>query len=140
MNYSEIKEIRSIVGDDWREVIEEILEDNDDFEVAGYRFIDSESIDKIMQDELSSDEYILGCFSSWFLSDILGIDQDVIDAMKEAEAFEAIGKLVLSLNKLEELQKGYVRNDGYGHHFAHYDGEENEINIDNKIYYYFRVN
>lgn len=140
MKMSKIKEIKSIVGDFWREVLEEVLDDNNDFEVGNYRFISSEFIDEIMCEELSNDEYILGCFCTWFLSDILEIDQDVIDAMKEAEAFEAIGKLVISLGKLEDVQQGYVSNDGYGNHFAHYAHEENEIHIDGKDYYYFRVN
>lgn len=32
------------------------------------------------------------------------------------------------------------RQDGYGHHFATYDGEENYIYLDDEAYYYFRTN
>ena len=106
------------------------------FEVDNHRFIHTNDIDEVQQDELKSDEYMLGCFNASFLAGILDIDQDVIEAMQKAEAFEAVGKLVLSMDKLEELQEDYARLDGYGHHFNHYDG--NEIEIGN--YHIFRIN
>ena len=102
-----------------------------------WRFIRSDAIDHIMQEELSNDKYILGCFNSWFLANILGLDQEVIEAIQKAEAYEALGRLVLSLGKLEELQAEYVSADGYGHHFGHYDGYEYELN--SQPYYAFKV-
>jgi len=102
-----------------------------------WRFIREDAIDSIMQDELSSDEYILGCFTDWFLADVLDIDIDVIQAMQKAEAFEALGKLVISTGKLEELQEKYVSADGYGHHFGHYDGYE--YNLNSQPYYAFKL-
>ena len=39
-------------------------------------------------------------------------------------------------NKIDEVVEGYISADGYGHHFGHYDGCEN----DTEDYYYFRVN
>ena len=102
-----------------------------------WRFIRRDAIDHIMQEELSNDKYILGCFNSWFLANILGLDQEVIEAIQKAEAYEALGRLVLSLGKLEELQAEYVSADGYGHHFGHYDGYEYELN--SQPYYAFKV-
>ena len=43
-----------------------------------WRFIREDAIDAIMQDELSADEYILGCFNDWFLAHVLDIDIYVI--------------------------------------------------------------
>ena len=120
---------------DLREALTEMDQESSDFEVEGYRFIHEDDIDKIMQDELSGDEYVLGCFNGWVLSNVLDVDVDVIRAMQEAEAYEAIGKLVLSLDKLEELQQEYVSADGYGHHFNHWDGSTDTIGE----YYVFRV-
>jgi len=142
MKYSELKAIRTLCDGlfstpDWREVFDNIYDKEPDFEVDGVRFIDADCIDDIQQEELSGDEYMLGCFNSWFLADILGIDEDVILAMQKAEAFEAIGKLVLSMGKLEELQKEYAAADGYGHHFNHYDGEEEELIVGKAHYYVF---
>ena len=102
-----------------------------------WRFIREDAIDSIMQDELRSDEYILGCFNDTFLAHVLDIDIDVIQAMQKAEAFEAIGKLVLSTGKLKELQEEYVFADGYGHHFGHYDGYE--YNLSSQPYYAFKL-
>lgn len=102
-----------------------------------WRFIREDAIDAIMQDELSADEYILGCFNDWFLADVLDMDIDVIQAMQKADAYEALGKLVISTGKLQELQKKYVQADGYGHHFAHYDGFEGNLNT--QPYFAFKI-
>jgi hypothetical protein len=140
MKLSEIKEIKKTV-DDWREAVENILDGEVDFELNDYRFIHDDNIDEIMVDELESDEYILGCFNSWFLADVTGIDCDVIDAMQKADAYEAVGKLIISLGKIEELQQEYVSADGYGHHFNHWDGGEIELNFSGRgLYHVFRIN
>ena len=110
----------------WREVIEEIKKGNDDFEVAGYRFINRDEIDQVQQEELESDPYILGCFSDWLLADILNMPIEAIEALQKHD-FEIVGKMVVDLGKVAELQEQYVRHDGYGHHFAHYDHEEHEL-------------
>lgn len=140
MKYSDVKKIKSFCAGlfsepDYREVISHA--GNDDFEVDGVRFIADSAIDQIQQDELSSDEYILGCFNAWFIADVLGIDIEVIEAMQKAEAFEAIGKLIISRGKLEELQEDYASADGYGHHFNNYDFDEEEIEIDGTMYHVF---
>ena len=128
-------------NDEIREACAEIgHDDNDDFTVGDYRVIAEPHIDKIMQDGLASDEYTLGCFNSWFLASILDIDEEVITACQEREAFEAVGKMVLSMGKLEELQQEYVSADGYGHHFAHYDGHTHEFTANGVNYYAFKVN
>lgn len=142
----ETKEIRNLVkfcnehGITTRDVFNEIVNNSTDFEVDDWRFIHSDEIDEIQCNELESDLYILGCFNDYFLSDILDIDVDVIESMQRAEAFEAIGKLIISMDKLEELQEAYVSADGYGHHFAHYDFNEYEIYINDTLYYAFRIN
>ena len=121
---------------DTMEVLRNMETNDSDFEVDNHRFIHTNDIDEIQQDELSSDEYMLGCFNASFLAGILDIDQDVIESLQAIEAYENVGKMILSMGKLEELQEDYARLDGYGHHFNHYDG--NEIEIGN--YHIFRIN
>ncbi len=142
MKYSEIKALKSFCENlasepDWKEVLTEIIAGFDDFEIDNVRFIKADCIDKIQQDEMKSDLYCLGCFNSWFISDCIDIDRDVIEAMQKAEAYEAIGKLIISLGKLEEMQEEYARLDGYGHHFNRYDGNEETITVNNVEYYVF---
>lgn len=107
------------------DMIKEVFENHDqgefDFEVNDYRFIHKDHIDEIMKDELLSDEYVLGCFTAWFIADILGEStgltyQDIED-MQKAEQYSALGRMLSK--HIDEVQKKYVSCDGYGHHFAH---------------------
>jgi hypothetical protein len=105
-----------------------------------WRVIDSEDIDQIMRDELEGDTYVLGCASSWFLADVLGMSTAAVEAIQNAECFGALGEMVLSMGKLGDYQQGIVRHYGYGPHFAHYDGAEHDIpEIDGRRYIAFRV-
>ncbi len=123
------------------ELTEEIIDsESNDFEINGYRFITSDSIDSIQQEELSNDLYILGCFNASFLSEVLEMDQELIELVQEAEKYEKLGEMVINNGKIEKLQEGYSFLDGYGHHFAHYDGEEIEETLNGTDYYIFRVN
>ena len=131
-----LKECDNLDFDECVEAMNEMDAETNDFEVGDYRFIEQSDIDEIMQDELGNDRYMLGCFTDWFLADILGTSPEAIKKMQEAEAFEGIGEMVLAANKLEELQSEYVSQDGYGHHFAHYDGHSHEVGT----YYAFKVN
>jgi len=121
------------------EVTDNLAKGKADFEAGNYRFIDEDEIDRIQQKELAENPYCLGCFNPRFLSEILEIDMDVIQSFQKVEAYEAIGKLIISLGKLEELQAGYVRFDGYGHYFAHYDGDEFEFELGGRTFYIFRI-
>ncbi len=141
MKYSQIKtltaNLKDLVSEPcYREVIEE-SKDSDDFEVNNVRFIAGAKIDEIQQQELESDLYILGCFNASFLSTILDVDADVIEAMQQAESFEAIGKWIVQTGKLEELQQDYASLDGYGHHFNSYDFGEVEMIINDRHFHVF---
>ena len=140
MKLSDIKALKAFcIGldsePDYREVLEHTGEE--DFWVSDVRFIREDSIDAIQQDELANDLYMLGCFNANFISSIIEIDADVVESMQEAEAFEAIGKLIISLGKLEDMQQEYCSLDGYGHHFNGYDGSEEEITINGINYLVF---
>jgi len=142
MKFSSIKGVIEFCNDlcsspDWREVVGYIESNDDDFEVDNVRFIKDDAIDKIQQEEMENDLYILGCFNAWFIADCIGIDTDVIAAMQKAEAFEAIGKRIISMGKIEEMQAAYASSDGYGHHFNSYDGIDEEIDIEGVTYHVF---
>jgi hypothetical protein len=115
MNYSDIKSIYKLVDDtsESRELI-------DGGESYHWRMIHEDQIDALMCEELAADEYVLGC----------------LERMQAAECYEAVGMLIISMGKLEELQREYVEADGYGHHFAHYDFEEHMVGD----YYLFKTN
>ena len=142
MKYSELKQIHAFCDGlfstpDWREVAGNISNEEDDFEVDGVRFIEDGAILDILADELASDEYVLGCFNADFLAGVTGVDSDVFEAMQKAEAYEAIGKLVISMGKLEELAEQYASADGYGHHFNGYDFGEEELSVNGRLYHVF---
>lgn len=142
IKYSEIKKLKAFCEGltsqpDWRDVFNAITCREHDFEVSNVRFIDTDNIDEIQQEELGGDEYILGCFNADFLSEVLNLSVEVIEAIQDAEGFEALGKMVLEMDKLEELQEQYASADGYGHHFNHYDGNEEELFFAGNIYHVF---
>ena len=139
-NYTELKSIVNLANDlniDVRELAENIGEN--DFEVDNYRFVkESEAID-ILIDLYKSDEYILGCFNDWFISDNCNIDLKVVEALQKAECFSELGELMID-NGIDELIQEYARVDGYGHAFGSYNHSYDEININGIDYIYFRTN
>jgi len=136
------KELKNIITDlkqnfdkdERKEIIENMQNEETDFEVADYRFIHKDNIDEILKDELLSDEYMLGCFSACFIADITGLDYNIVEKAQKAENFELLGALMAQ--KIDDVVDGFISNDGYGHHFGHYDGTEYETGE----YYYFRIN
>lgn len=92
-----------------------------------YRVINNDDILDIMKEELSSDEYILGCGNAWFMSDIMGIPTDAIEKIQKAEAFEALGIIIANNDEmLTKFAEGIISYDGAGHHFSHYDHSEQD--------------
>lgn len=141
MEITDIKQIIELSNDlsiDARELFNNINDEEIDFEVDNYRFIAADEIDEIQQNELGSDLYMLGCFTAEFIADNTSLSYNVVKALQKAEAFEELGELMV--DHIEDLQSEYARLDGYGHHFAHYDHNENEIELNGINYYYFRVN
>ena len=104
-----------------------------------WRFIGIHSIDEIMEEELSSDTYVLGCFNADFLAAVTDLPKAMIEACQKADAYAAIGEAILACGWLEDVQREYARADGYGHHFGHYDNEEHEISVAGSYYHVFRV-
>jgi hypothetical protein len=117
------------------EATNEMDADTDDFQIGDYRFIHDSAINQILADELESDLYVLGCFAPWFIADYLGIPTESVEAIQKAEQFEALGHLIKAKG-VASFAELYVTHDGYGHHFAHYDGEEHN----HGDWYAFKVN
>ena len=141
MKLSQLRDVKNLSNEldiDFRELTEQITDENDDFEIDNYRFIKVSEIDTIQQDELKSDLYILGCFTDWFIADNTDLSLKVVQALQNAEAFEELGELIV--DDIETIQSEYSRLDGYGHHFGRYDGNEYEITLNDVDYYYFKVN
>lgn len=143
LTFSQLKSIYSFCEenniDDVREVVENIVTEESDFEVNDFRFIDEDEIDSIQVDELEADPYILGCFNDWFIADNSDLSIDIVQALQQAEKFEAIGQHLIDNDNVKDLQKEYASADGYGHHFSSYDGETLE-DLLHLGYYAFRLN
>lgn len=119
--YSDVKQLISDVTDNL---------DNDfnvDFDGREYRIISNENILSTMISELESDEYVLGCASSWFISDVTGIPTDAVEKIQNADAHEALGIIIANNEEmLTKFAEGIISQDGAGHHFSSYDGSETE--------------
>lgn len=141
MNYSEIKQIKSFCetlssNPFWREVVSNIDLKEDDFEVDGVRFINDEIIKDILEDELASDEYILGSFSDWSISEATGWPLFLIELAQKNGEYEELGKAMTG-SHVAELASLLISHDGYGHHFNRYDGSEEEFSINGILYHVF---
>lgn len=139
LTYSQIKEIVYLVGDEWRSIASQLADGESDVSTRShnYRFIAADDIDEIMQNELGDDLYVLGCFNASFLASVTRLPFKAIKAIQDAEAYEALGELLSSMNFVEAIAHAYAAADGYGHHFAHYDSATIEIGPD---LYAFRTN
>jgi len=142
LNFTELKNIISIAnhyGIDKKELFENIENEIEDFEVENYRFILESEAESIALDMYKYDEYMLGCFNDWFISDNCDIKLNVVQALQKAEAFTELGELMLD-NGIENLISEYCRLDGYGHVFGSYDGNNDEVTINDNLYIVFRTN
>jgi hypothetical protein len=92
-----------------------------------WRFIGSGVIDGILKDELEADPYVLGCFTASCIASNSGIAPELVEIIQGAEAFEKLGQHLIDAGCVESMAEGYAAADGYGHHFAHYDGETHEL-------------
>lgn len=147
MKLSEFNEVKDFLNElnietSFRDVCENIIAEETDFEVDGFRFIDQCEIDEIQANELESDPYILGCFNASFISNCTDLSYDIVKALQEGEKYEELGQHIIDNDYVDDMQEGYSSADGYGHHFAHYDGHENEMPMVNngQVYLVFRVN
>ena len=141
MKLSQLRDVKNLSNEldiDFRELTEQITDENDDFEIDNYRFIKVSEIDTIQQDELKSDLYSLGCFNTSFIAENTNIPYNAIVALQKADAYESLGEMME--DDIEAIQEEYSRLDGYGHHFGRYDGNEYEITLNDVYYYYFKVN
>lgn len=111
------------------------LEDDREF-----RIISEDVIHDKLVEELSQDDYLLGCFKADFLGKVTGLDASIFKALQDADAFDGIGKLIKGLGKIEKLAEMYSHVDGFGNHFATYDCEENLVESPLGWIYVFRTN
>ncbi len=127
---SAARQLKNLIGqDNWRSALEQIMQGNEDFysDDDCWRIIKADCAMDVLVSELESDEYLLGSFNSWFLADVTNLPESVFQILQKSEAYEAIGELIISLGKVDELAQEYVRHDGSGHHFSHYDGNEHSF-------------
>ena len=142
MKYSQIKALKTFTTSlfsepCYKEVLENVLNNADDFEIENVRFIKADRIDDIQAEELTNDLYCLGCFNASFISEQTGIDQELIDIIQSAEGFEKLGEYIENNCDMVEFAQAYSSVDGYGHHFNGYDFGEEEITINGIDYLVF---
>lgn len=131
---STARELVKLDCDEWRDLLQGMMDGEADIQSDSYRAIHKDSIDEIMEEELLSDRYVLGCFNDWFIADITGLSLDAVQKAQKSDSYELLGELMVT--HIEEVVSSYVSMDGYGHHFSSYDGSEEEVGD----YYIFRTN
>lgn len=142
MKFSQIKDVKDFClgltsEPSWREVVESVTSGETDFEVNNVRFISDDEIESILTDEISSDEYTLGCFNASFIADVTGWPLALIEAAQKGEAFEALGEAIKKEGYAGDMARDYASVDGYGPHFNCYDGSEEEFTINGVLFHVF---
>jgi len=140
---SEAKNIINISNDLYickYDLLENVKNEECNFEVDNYTFITEEEALKEVINMYRGDEYILGCFYASFIDDYIFLDIDDIIALQEANQYQVIGKLILNSGNINEMMQEYIRLDGYGHALNSYDGNYEELNINNIDYIVYRNN
>lgn len=142
MKFSQIKSIKEFCSEQfstpcWRDVLQNILDDENDFDVENVRFIKADEIDSVLGDELSNDAYVLGCFNASFIAQVTGWPLALIEAAQKGEAYEALGQAIINEGYCESMAEAYAGADGYGHHFNNYNGESEEFEVNGINYYVF---
>jgi hypothetical protein len=142
MKFSQIKTVKEFCSElfstpCWRDVLQNILDDENDFDIENVRFIKADEIDSVLGSELSNDAYVLGCFNASFIAQVTGWPLALIEAAQKGEAFESLGQAIINEGYCEGMAEAYASADGYGHHFNSYNGESEEFEINGVNYYVF---
>lgn len=142
MKLSDIRAIKEfceslVSSPSWREVTENLAEGEYDFEVDNVRFIRGDHINAVLADELEGDEYSLGCFRAWFIAEHMNWPIELIEAAQQGDAYAALGRAMINSGNMLEFAQAYAAADGYGHHFNHYDGGEEELIILGQTWHVF---
>ena len=134
MMCSTIKQIRELCdglvsAPAWRGVVAKILSGEQDFEVGNVRFIHDDVIIDVRVDELTNNEYLLGCFRAGCIAEATGWPEVLITAAQNAAEYAAIGD-AMDADQVRKLAEIYSRADGFGCYFNAYDGSEEELAVD----------
>ena len=139
MSNDEIQAMQDIIGEDNIASVVGALEGGDTDVYTDdntFRIIHYSVIDEIMGEELSSKEYVLGRFNSSVLAKATKLPYLLFEKLHDIEALEAIRMIVNGIpGAINTLVNERIKEGGYGHHFALYDGEEHEVG---SAYYIFR--
>ena len=132
----EIKATTECDTDELREVLEALMpclmgEGLDDVTMtlggSEWRFIRQGHEVEIAAEELENFES-LGYFNASFLAAHTTLSMDIIKALQEGEKWDALSAHIAAHSDLTALVEDYFQHDSSGHHFAHYDHVEHELN------------
>lgn len=136
LTYNETKELLKLTD---RDAVEAFINGND-FYNTNYAIYSEDEALKEVSNMYEGDAYMLGCFNADFIDDFIALDYEDIKTLQDGEQFEIIGKLIMNSGNFEAMMKEYIRLDGYGNALSSYDGNYNEVRINNEDYIVIRVN
>ena len=135
-----VRALQSHLGLDDNEVNKMTLELGEYYHVNGseYKVLTDDEADEQVREDI---EQSVWAFNPSFLSAHAkdGIDEDVFKVLSEKceDSNEAVKSLI---KDFDHFVNDAVLSDGRGHFLSSYDGEENEVKINNTWYYIYRTN
>lgn len=140
LKFSEVKEIKNFCDEysieDWREVVNKIVEGDKDFEIDEVRFICDSVIRDVFIDQLKSDESVLGYVAGWAVEEVTNWPAELIQKVQETNS-EIVGKAIVKHDFVGGIADVIISNDGYGHAFNYHDSSEEELFFRNIYYHVF---
>lgn len=146
MTYSDIKTIYTLaaaIEADARELVAAVTEANESNESANttdydYLVVAENYIQTAVEDNISSDEYVLGCFNAWFIANVTGWPLFLVEAAQTDEGRAKLGEAIVSEGFVPAMAEAYISADGAGHSLSGYDGTEHELNLSLGCFSVFR--
>ena len=118
LSYSEAKALVEMTDKESVQAFVDGLEYPD----TNYQIFTEDDARERVYDMYRGDDYMLGSFNPWFIADYVCLDTDTVETLQKSDAFEGIGRAIMSGGKFEEMMDNYIRLDGFGHALSSYDG------------------
>lgn len=137
-NETKTQEILEQYGIDYEEFMEK-SQNHKDFIIGKYRLVHEDVIYDVAREELQNDPHYVGSFMPYFIAYHCDLDFELIEFIQQHEGYSLLGEHIINSKNFESFVFDYLNEDGFGNHFAYYDGNAIEDIANDTGFYIFRI-